>query len=262
MDCIRNNNLNQNDVKDRRIKTHFVVWDKKMPSEIGLERFRKVIERKYNKKFESYWDLHKWSIKNFPEFWKEIWNFFDIIVSKPYEKVFKKSGPSIIDNDWFCGSAFNIAENFLRIRDNITALSYTDEFDNKGEMTFAEMFEEVKLYASAFRKHGLRKGDRIGGYISNIKEAVFAFLAALSIGAIWSAATPYLGPRALFNMLKVMEPKFLIVVDYFLFNEEEFFPVENLTMVTEGLPNLEKIIVVRQTANAKNHRNFSSIPKG
>ncbi|GBM36688.1 Acetoacetyl-CoA synthetase [Araneus ventricosus] len=134
-----------------------------MPSEIGLERFQKIIERKYNLNFESYWDLHKWSVENFPDFWKEIWNFFDIIVSNPYEKIFRKTGTGILDNEWFCGAKLNMAENFLRIRDNRVAIAYSDEFENKGEITFAEMFEEVKRFASAFRKHGLGEGDRIGG---------------------------------------------------------------------------------------------------
>ncbi|XP_055934271.1 acetoacetyl-CoA synthetase-like [Argiope bruennichi] len=258
MDCIKNTNLIQNGVKDPRIKTHFVVWNKKIESETGLQRFQKIIENKYNIKFESYWDFHKWSIEKFPDFWKEMWNFFDIIASKPYDKVFRKTGATIIDNEWFCGATLNMAETILRIRDNRVALSYSDEFENKGKLTFAEMFEKVKLFASAFRKHGLCKGDRIAGYISNIKEALFAFLAALSIGAIWGAAMPYLGPKAVSNMMKVIEPKFIIVADYFLFHEEEFFPVENLTTVTEGLRNLEKIIIVPQTENT----NFSSIPKG
>ncbi|XP_055932765.1 acetoacetyl-CoA synthetase-like [Argiope bruennichi] len=261
MDCIRNSNSFQNDVKDQAIKTYSVIWNKKMQSEIGLEKFQKIIERKYKIKFESYWDLHKWSVENFSGFWKEMWNFFDIIASKPYEEVFRKTGTGILDNEWFCGAKFNMAEIFLRIRNNRIALSYSDEFENKGEMTFAEMFEEVKRFAAAFRKHGLGKGERIGGYISNIKEALFAFLAALSIGAIWGAAMPYLGPRAVSNMMKVIQPKFIIVVDYFLYGEEEFFPIENLTTVTEGLTNLEKVIIVRQTENTS-YQNLSSIPKG
>ena len=36
-----------------------------------------------------------------------------------------------------------------------------DEQGNEESVTFAEMFEEVKLYAAAFRKNGLKKGDTV-----------------------------------------------------------------------------------------------------
>lgn len=32
---------------------------------------------------------------------------------------------------------------------------------NEDTVTFTEMFEEVKLYAAAFRKNGLKKGDTV-----------------------------------------------------------------------------------------------------
>lgn len=36
-----------------------------------------------------------------------------------------------------------------------------DELGNEDTVTFTEMFEEVKLYAAAFRKNGLKKGDTV-----------------------------------------------------------------------------------------------------
>ncbi|GFY60118.1 acetoacetyl-CoA synthetase [Trichonephila inaurata madagascariensis] len=144
-----------------------------------------------------------------------------------------KTGNGILDCLWFTGATLNLAENILRVRENTIGLFYEDEMGNKGEMTFAEIFENVKLYAAAFRKMGLGIGDRIGGYISNIKEALFAFLAAVSIGAIWGAAMPYLGPGAVSKMMKVMNPKIIISVDYFHFDDEEYFPIENLPIVAE-----------------------------
>lgn len=38
---------------------------------------------------------------------------------------------------------------------------FSDEQGNEESVTFAEMFEEVKLYAAAFRKNGLKKGDTV-----------------------------------------------------------------------------------------------------
>ncbi|GFY37052.1 hypothetical protein TNIN_384091, partial [Trichonephila inaurata madagascariensis] len=38
-----------------------------------------------------------------------------------------------------------------------------DEDQNEDQVTFAELYEEVKLYAAAFRKHGVTIGDRVAG---------------------------------------------------------------------------------------------------
>ncbi|GFY40674.1 acetoacetyl-CoA synthetase, partial [Trichonephila inaurata madagascariensis] len=75
--------------------------------------------------------------------------------------VFVKRGPGFLDNQWFNGAIFNYAENILRIRDDREALLCLDEEGNFEKVTFREMFEEVKLYAAAFRKHGLQKGDTV-----------------------------------------------------------------------------------------------------
>ncbi|XP_035228409.1 acetoacetyl-CoA synthetase-like [Stegodyphus dumicola] len=61
-------------------------WDKKVP-DTQLEKFKKVVEKKFNLHFDSYWDFHKWSIENSGKFWEEIWNYFGMIVSKPYEQI-------------------------------------------------------------------------------------------------------------------------------------------------------------------------------
>ncbi|GFT34380.1 acetoacetyl-CoA synthetase, partial [Nephila pilipes] len=57
------------------------------------------------------------------------------------------------------------------------------------------MYEETRLYAAAFRKFGLKKGDIVVCYMSNRKEAVFATQAVISIGGIWTAALPILGAQ-------------------------------------------------------------------
>ncbi|GFT31313.1 acetoacetyl-CoA synthetase, partial [Nephila pilipes] len=61
-----------------------LIWNKKDPN-LQMEKLKKMIENKYFQKFDSYWDFHKWSVENFRDFWKELWDWFDVIASKPYE---------------------------------------------------------------------------------------------------------------------------------------------------------------------------------
>ncbi|GFY44995.1 acetoacetyl-CoA synthetase, partial [Trichonephila inaurata madagascariensis] len=124
--------------------------------------------------------------------------------------------------------------NVLRRRDNREALLCLDEEGNFEKVTFAEMFQEVKLYAAAFRKHGLQKGNTVACYMSNRKEAMYAMLAATSIGAIWSGPQPFLGARAASNIVTRLEAKFLIAVDSFVDYGEEHSIMDNLLFIAES----------------------------
>ncbi|GFS42280.1 acetoacetyl-CoA synthetase, partial [Trichonephila inaurata madagascariensis] len=204
--------------------------------------------------------------------------------------VFAKTGPGFLDNEWFKGAAFNYAENVLRIRDDREALLCLDEEGNFEKVTFREMFEEVKLYAAAFRKHGLQKGKTVALVLitnsmeknnkkrflelshslgktltfidiakSILKEAIYAMLAATSIGAIWGGPQPFLGARAASYIVTRLEAKFLIAVDSFVDYGEEHSIMDNLSFIAENAPTLEKIIIV-PTKEETLSKDISHIP--
>ncbi|XP_035208688.1 acetoacetyl-CoA synthetase-like isoform X2 [Stegodyphus dumicola] len=227
-----------------------LLWNKKVPNS-ELEKFKKVVEKKYDLHFDSYWDLHKWSIENYASFWEEIWNYFGVIVSKPYDKVGVKTGDGFLDYDWFRGAEFNLAENLMRIRDDRIALICLDETGHEEKVTYAQVFEEAKQYAAAFRKHGLKKGDAVACYMSNRKEAVFAMLATTSIGAIWSGPQPYIGARIASNIIGKIEPKFLIAVDHHQDNGVDYNIIENLPVIVKSCPTLQKIIIIPSKVETK-----------
>nr|XP_042903856.1 acetoacetyl-CoA synthetase-like isoform X2 [Parasteatoda tepidariorum] len=205
-------------------------------------------------------DFHRWSIDKFEDYWETVWNYFDIVASRSYKKVFFKTGPGILDNDWFMGAKFNYAENLTRYRDDTTALIYEDEEGSTDSVSFAEMFEEVKRYAAAFRIHGIEKGDRVACHMSNRKEAIFAMLATLSIGAIWGGSIPYFGALAAANIVSRMEPKILIAVDRFQDNGVEFDVLSCLPTIAQNSTTLEKIIIVpsRSSTLSKNISNIKN----
>ncbi|XP_042903834.1 acetoacetyl-CoA synthetase-like isoform X2 [Parasteatoda tepidariorum] len=242
-------------------KGPILIWNEKVPN-TALEKFSKIIEQKYNQKFDSYWDLHKWSVENFPNFWEECWKYFDIIASRPYDQAFIKTGDGFMDNEWFPGALFNFAENILRYRDDREALVCIDEEDGGEDdiVTYAQMFEEVRRYAAAFRKHGLQKGDTVACYMSNRKESIFTFLAAASIGAIFGGPQPYFGPKAALNILNKMEAKFLISIDKHVDNGAYFSNIDYLAEIVSNAPSIEKVIIVATKQETKS-RDLSDIPK-
>ncbi|CAL1272070.1 unnamed protein product, partial [Larinioides sclopetarius] len=220
-----------------------ILWNKEVPN-TSLEKLKKNIEEKYKKRLESYWDLHKWSIENFSSFWEEIWHHLGTVFSNPYEQVYRKTGDGFLECEWFPGAKFNFAENLMRIRDNRVAIIYADEYGNEEEVTFAEMYTEVKLYVAAFKKNGLKKGEVVACYMSNRKEAVFTFLAATSMGAIFGGPQPYFGVLPATNIVQKMEPKFLISIDHHLDSGIEYHNIDHLKHIMDSTPTLEKVIII------------------
>ncbi|GBO08253.1 Acetoacetyl-CoA synthetase, partial [Araneus ventricosus] len=116
--------------------------------------------------------------------------------------------------------------------------------------TFAQMYEQSKLYAAAFRKFGLKKGDIVACYMSNRKEAVFAMHAVTSIGAIWTGALPLLGSDAIVNRFKQVKPRVLLTVDRFVHDGEEIDMLSKVKTAVQGLPSVEKVLIVASKADS------------
>lgn len=74
-------------------------------------------------------------------------------------------------------------------------------------VTFGELRKEVARYSAALRKLGVRPGDRVCGYVANTHHAVTAYLAAATVGAIWSSTSPDLGHKAVIDRFQQIQPK-------------------------------------------------------
>ena len=64
-----------------------VLWRPNNIYNTHMMKFMDRVNNLYGLQIQSYEDLHNWSIKNIPNFWKEIWNQSKIIHSKPYPKI-------------------------------------------------------------------------------------------------------------------------------------------------------------------------------
>ncbi|GFR18780.1 acetoacetyl-CoA synthetase, partial [Trichonephila clavata] len=112
-----------------------------------------------NIKLDGYWDLQQWSVDHIPELWAEMWDFAGMISSKKFDKVIDLNTPLEKFPVWFTGAKLNLAENLLKYRDDKIAFIATGEGRCTKKITFSEVYKEAELYAAAFRKFGLKKGD-------------------------------------------------------------------------------------------------------
>lgn len=226
-----------------------------------LTEFQNLISTKYNLKLESYNDLYNWSVENHLKFWEEFWHFAKIIHSKPYDKVFDKESQSIdnIPFKWFEGALLNYAENLLKFNDDKVALySFGEAFTTIKSITFKQLRDRVRLYQLALRKMGIKKGDRVAGYLPNCIECVEAKLATLSLGAIWSCTSPDFGSISVVDRFQQIKPKVLFSIQSVAYNGKIHDHVGKLKEVIDGLPTVEKVVIVPFNDNEKPF-DFSSV---
>ncbi|GFS35433.1 acetoacetyl-CoA synthetase [Nephila pilipes] len=224
----------------------------------AIKKFKKIIEDKYNIKFDNFWDLHQWSIDYIPEFWAELWEFSGIIYSKKFDKVIDLSIPLENRPEWFTGAKLNLAENLLKFRDDRIALIATGEHGCVEKISYAELYKEAELYAAAFRKFGLKKGDVVTCQMSNRKEAILGMIAVTSIGGIWAGALPLLGAKAVLNRFQQVDPKIFLTIDQVCQDKKREDMLPKIKEITEGLPSLEKVIIVESNEKSQS-RDISGI---
>ena len=65
-----------------------------------MTRFIDYVNKRYGLKIERYNELHEWSINSLEDFWAAIWDFGEIIASKPYDAIMTP-GKHMIETKWF-----------------------------------------------------------------------------------------------------------------------------------------------------------------
>jgi acetoacetyl-CoA synthetase len=166
-----------------------------------------------------YDELWRWSVDDLDGFWASIWDFFE--VAGGYERVLASS--DMPGATWFPGARLNYAEHLFRGKDpDAVAIVHASELRELSELTWRELREQTASMAARLRALGVERGDRVAAYMPNIPEAVAAFLATASIGAVWSSCSPDFGARSVIDRFAQIEPKVLLAVDGYRYNGRDF----------------------------------------
>jgi acetoacetyl-CoA synthetase len=191
---------------------------------------------------ESYSELHEWSIRELDAFWADVWQYFDVIHGAPYDRV--RVGGHIADTRWFVGGTLNFAENALRGHEASTALVAWSESRGRSVVTVGELRDRVARARTGLQKLGVGVGDRVGAYLPNTEEAVVAYLATASLGAIWSSCAPESGARHVIDRFRLIEPKVLIAADGYRYRGTTIDKRDEIAELQRGLPALAATVVV------------------
>lgn len=193
-------------------------------------------------RFSDYGALWEWSVQDVEAFWASLWAFFGIQASKPYEAVLEGGMPGA---RWFRGAELNYAEHvFRKASRERPALLFQSESQPLLEISWEELEARVSALAAALTDMGIRKGDRIVAYMPNIPETVMAFLAAASIGAVWSSCSPDFGTASVIDRFKQIAPRVLFAVDGYQYGGKAFDRMGEVARLQEALTHLEVTVLV------------------
>ncbi|WP_169950484.1 acetoacetate--CoA ligase [Microbispora sp. H11081] len=194
-----------------------------------------------------YEDVWKWSVESPADFWTSIWDYFGVVGTRGDGPVIQGTMP---DAEWFSGSDLNYAENALRGHPGRTAVIFRNEQGSRWQYSLGELREEVARVRAGLVRLGVGRGDRVVAYVPNIPEALIAFLATASLGAIWSSCSPDFGAAGVTDRFAQIEPKVLIAVDGYRYGGKAYDRSEVVREIAGKLPALEATVWIPVLAAA------------
>ncbi|GAA5100449.1 acetoacetate--CoA ligase [Nocardia iowensis] len=205
--------------------------------------FAKFVEARTGVAAPDYATLWQWSVDDIAGFWHAVWDYFEL--GEVAGEVLPSS--EMPGAQWFPGTRLNYVDQIVRqFRTDRPAIVAVAEDTPTREVSWVELIDYSTALARTLRSMGVRAGDRVAGYLPNIPEAVIAFLATASIGAVWSACGQDYSPKAALDRLGQLEPTVLITADGYRFGGKAHDKRDDIAALQAGLGTLRGTIAVSQ----------------
>ncbi|MDJ0699462.1 MAG: propionyl-CoA synthetase [Woeseiaceae bacterium] len=159
-----------------------------------------------------YSDIHRQSVENPDDFWGAAADGIDW--ERRWDKVLDDRNAPIFR--WFAGGRLNTCFNALDRhvdagRGGQTAIIYDSPLtDSQRSITYAELLDDVSVFAGALAANGVGKGDRVIIYMPMIPEAIVAVLACARIGAVHSVVFGGFAANELATRIDDAKPKLIV----------------------------------------------------
>lgn len=196
-------------------------------------------------------EVHKESLKDPDSFWGKVANdlfwykkdpqVFESMDQPPYGRWFSK---------WKSNMSYNALDRHVSgPRKNKIAYYWEGENGEKRKFTYNDLYVEVNKFASALKKLGVKKGDRVTIYLPMIPELPICMLAVVRLGAIHSVIFAGFTASAVANRMNDSQSKIVITADGSFRRGKT---IELKPIVDEAVkqaPSIEKVIVVKRANN-------------
>lgn len=243
-----NQPTNQNDSIDiSALSDGDVLWSPgpRARQESRLGPYLNWLESQHGLVFDDFEAMRLWSVNNLSDFWRTLWDYFKIGPLPAEAEVLR--GSTMPDVQWFPQARLNYAqyliENARKRPDEIAVIAHSQTRDTI-EMTYSELEDQVARARVGLQRLGVCKGDRVAGYLPNAPEALIAFLATASLGAIWSSCAPEFGAPAVVDRFSQTKPKVLFTVGGYTYGDKEIDSQASVAAIRDGLPSVEHVVEI------------------
>ncbi len=212
----------------------------------NVTAFRHAVQKRWGVSLPDYEALYDWSVAHAEQFWVSVWDGDgggEAVIGERGETVLV-DGDRMPGAQWFPQARLNFAENLLRLRGGDDALVFWGEDKVKRRLSHGELYGAVARLAAALKAQGVVAGDRVAAYMPNMPETVIAMLAAASIGAIFTSASPDFGVQGVLDRFGQTEPKVLIACDGYFYGGKTIDVLDKLGEIVSQLPSLVQVVVV------------------
>jgi acetoacetyl-CoA synthetase len=201
---------------------------------------------------EGYDAMWRWSVADLRAFWSSVWEWVDLQSPTPVQAVL--DAETMAGARWFAGAQVNFAQQALRHADAAhaaghPALLFQDEAmaerGEMGELSWPELRQRVASLAAQLAHMGVQQGDRVAAFLPNTPDTVVAFLAVASLGAIWSVCSPDMGPVAVLDRFRQIEPTVLIACDGYRYGGAAHDRLPLLATLLSSLPSVRHVVLQR-----------------
>jgi acetoacetyl-CoA synthetase len=218
--------------------------------ESQITRYQRWLAETSGLQFDTYDALWRWSVTELDAFWRSIWQFFDVQSATPWTRVL--SSEQMPGARWFEGAQVNYVQQVLRHADashaaGHPAILFADEAllaEGRVEsLSWPELRRQVAACAVALQRLGVQRGDRVCAYLPNRPETAVVFLACASLGAIWSICSPDMGPVAVLDRFRQIEPKVLMACDGYRYGSAAHDRRAVVRELIEQLPSVQHLVL-------------------
>ncbi|MGW9263655.1 acetoacetate--CoA ligase [Gordonia terrae] len=217
-----------------------------------MNRFGRFVHERFGVDTSEYDTQWSWSVRQPAQFWRAVWDFFDLdaLAAEPLDP----GDEAVLADDrmpgavWFPGVRLNYVDQILRHAALPgAAIVGIDEAGERSEVAWSELPSQVAGLASALRAHGVGPGDVVAAYLPDIPEAVIAFLATASLGAVWSGCGQDYAPQGAAGRLGQLAPKVLFTAAGYRYNGKVVDKRSDSAELAGLLPNLVAHITIGAT---------------
>lgn len=208
-----------------------------------MERYVQWLKAQKGRSFSGYRDLWQWSVSETGPFWESVLEFYQVLYDGDYAEVLSLPEEGMMGTKWFDGIKISYAEHIFRhASPDHPAIIFKSERHPLTEISWDALSASVASMAAFLKESGVGAGDRVVSFMPNIPEAIIAFLAVNSLGAIWSSCSPDFGTASVIDRFQQIEPRLLFVADGYSYNGKPYSKLSAISELTDALPTLEKIV--------------------